>query len=454
MKYLPEKPEFLFLLFAVLFGVVLVFLVPPLGGGDEGFHYHRVASIAYGQMLNKPVQVPSSIAGFIDTGSTFFHAGLQAPFHYTHTEWQKMSAIPLTPATATMLTPDYTSIHHPFSYAPQALIFHICVLLDLPPLFILYAIRLAGLAAGIALTFLAIRKMPSHQYALAAIALLPTITFYRGYLNADAFTNGLAFLFIATVLYETTQKSILTTRNVLYLAALAFILAQCKSAYLLLNFLALAIPAARFQSNKMRCVSLSAIILPGIIASIAWMITIKQTYFTGVQYHTWGGDVNPDQQMAFILHHPLSYLIILLKTIFLTPLPLISFVGLFAEVGPGYFLPSPIIFLFMYFIIGTLTTDKGYVNYGRAARLLSAAIFVGVVGISLTMLYIQWTGLGAGEIKGFQGRYLYPLLPLLLIFAVPPEKPLMTFRPSSYVALLAFFGLTVSLWQVYFNYYT
>ena len=49
-----------------------------------------------------------------------------------------------------------------------------------------------------------------------------------------------------------------------------------------------------------------------------------------------------------------------------------------------------------------------------------AIIFGATIAISLTLLYLQWTAVGATKIEGFQGRYFYPILPLL--FAAAPLR--------------------------------
>jgi len=43
------------------------------------------------------------------------------------------------------------------------------------------------------------------------------------------------------------------------------------------------------------------------------------------------------------------------------------------------------------------------------------AIVRGGAGLVLMLLCLQWTGLGADTIQGFQGSYLYPLLPVLVL---------------------------------------
>ncbi len=454
MKNWQEKPDLLFLFFAVPFGLLLVFLIPPLGGGDEGFHYHRIASIAFYQVFNKPVEVPSGIAAFIQSGSDFFRAGMQPPFSFSLEQWHKMAVIPLDSNAQVTLLPDYMTVHHPLSYIPQILVFRLGVIAGLTPLAILYAGRVAGLVCGIGLTFLAIRRVPSHKDLLCAFALFPTMMAYRSTMDADALVNGLAFLFIASLFYEITAQGIISFRNIIWLALLAFVLAQCKNVYLLLLLLAFAIPAERFSSFVARMGALMLVILPGTVLSLVWMVLMKQTYFTGIHYHTWGGDAYPDMQAAFIFHHPLGFLKIMVHTLFSTPLLPVAFLETIGDVGPGYSLPVLLSAGLCYLLIAVIAADRQFVvPYGNGVRVLSATIFIMAFVTILALLYIHWTGLEAPIIQGFQGRYFCPLLPLLIPFIQSREKPLLPITPASCVALFAFSGLTVTVWVITKNYY-
>lgn len=450
MKY---KPEYLFLWFAIPFGLAMVFLIPPLGGSDEGFQYQRLASIAYGQLLNMPVAVPSGIVAFIKAGGSFFYEGLQPPFSFTLQEWHKMAAIQNS-VDSSLMQPNYMTVHDPFSYLPQIPVFRLAAMLGIPPLFILYMVRLVSLAAGTVLVFMAIRRIPSHKYSLCAMALLPTIVLYRSFLNADALTNGLAFLFIASVLYEMAQEGIMPLKNLFILAVMAFVLAQCKNIYALLLFIVLAIPGSRFSGKSSHVFSILLILLPGIMASLAWMIILRHTSFQGTGYHTWGGDANPDSQVAYMMAHPFEYIKTFFRTFLMTPLIPMAFMGIAGDVGPGHFLTPISVIVLLYFFLAVIISDRNYnVYYGACIRILAAGICLSAMIIIPALLYIHWTEVGAPEIKGFQGRYLYPLLPLALLFVRPSDKKRMTFTPGFYVFLQALLGLSLSLWTIWKNYY-
>lgn len=449
------KPELLFLLFAIPYGLILIFMVPPLGGSDEGFHFHRIASIGYNELLNKPVMVPAGIPAFLQAGIDFYDPVTEPPYNYSHSEWQKVWNIPLNADHKVSMEPLPVTIHHPFSYLPQLVAFVAAAATGLSPVIMLYACRLAGFISGVYLTWLAIKLMPSGKYILCALALLPTMTFYRSYANADPFTNALAFVLIALMLREIARKGKITGKAVLTLAATSFVLAQAKNAYLLLPFLALAIPAGRFLSLRSRVASLALITLPGALASIAWMVLIKQTYFAGgINYQTWGGNVNPAMQMQFLLAHPLQYPHILFNTFFLTLAIPNTVATIFNSLGLGYPVPLSCVIVLLLCFIRIIYNDRGTpIHYGQTVRLLGAGIFLGSTLITLTILYIQWTGLQADAIQGFQGRYLYPVLPFIVLFIEPSAQPPDQRRTASYIAILAILGLSISTIRVWFNYY-
>jgi uncharacterized membrane protein len=277
------------------------------------------------------------------------------------------------------------------------------------------------------LTFAAIRAVPVHKHALAAVALLPPILFNRSTLDADQFTVGLAFFFLALVIREIAGTGRIGTRTLAAMAIGAFILAQCKSAYLLLPLLSLAIPVSRFGSVKSKFLACALICLPGIIASFAWMIALKLSYFDNIlQYRTWSGVVRPQDQMQLILSQPLGYASIVLTTIFATsfiPKTVLEFLGAVGPAGPLplAFYPVALTLLAGVIFSGPRITAPALTS----SRLRSFAIGIAAatVLIVLTLLYVQWTRYLGPVIEGFQGRYLYPLAPLLLLVIPAAGKP-------------------------------
>jgi uncharacterized membrane protein len=441
---LRSSPAAIFAFLAALGGLILVMLIPPMAGGNETFNFHRAAAVASGHWLIEPASVPAGIVRFIHVSDAAFPEGAQPPYSYSRAQFEALAAIPLAAGEPAILQPNPIAVLHPFSYLPQVPVLWLGQLLGLPPLLLFYLGRIAGLAAGIALTFLAIRAIPVHKHALAAIALLPTILFSRSTFDADQLTNGLAFLFLAMVMREIAGEGRIRAGALAGMAAAAFILAQCKSAYLLLPFFALAIPSARFGSVGAKLAACAVIALPGIAASAAWMIALKQTYFQGIHYRTWSGEVFPDRQTALILADPLSYAAVLLRTFFLTPLIRDTLVGLIGVFGPPVRMPP---FFYPALTVALASVFVAEPRFAPGAlqawptRLLAAFLFLTAAVIVLTLLYLQWNRLGAPVVEGFQGRYLYPLIPLVLVLLPSGGRRAFGLDAPAWLALLGALGV-------------
>jgi hypothetical protein len=310
------SPEMLFLLFATIGGLALVALIPPLAGGNERFNFQRVAGIAAFHPLIEAAQIPSGTMQLLETAHTQFNPTQLPPYHYSSAQFDAVASIPLNAETPATLEPNPIAVLNPVSYIPQVVAYWLGEALGWSPLALFYLGRLSGLAAAIGLTFLAIRRMPFHQYGLCALALLPTMAFTRSTLDADQVTNGLCFLFVASILSVATKTDRIGLRTILCLAAIAFLAAQAKTAYFVLVALAFAVPVDRYGSTGRWLAASLAIAIPGIVASVVWSIALKVTYFAGLHYYVLTSAIYPDQQIAMILADPLRFAAVLARTIF------------------------------------------------------------------------------------------------------------------------------------------
>ena len=446
-----SKVHTLFLLFALPYGIMLLLLLPPLGGNDEGFHFQRIATIAYHQPLNKVVAVPKGIKTFIDSGSDFFREGLQPPFNYSKKEFETVGNIPLEKDKIAFLVPNYFTVHHPFCYIPQVIAFRIGVYFNARPLYLLYMCRAASLLASMLLLYFTFSILPSHRYCFAALAFLPSAVFYRSNINPDAFTNGLAFLFCALLYSEIAKTEKIHLNRLITLGLIGFVQAQCKNAYLPLLFLAFAIPKERFTHFTRKILCLFFMLVPAILASIAWIVLSKQSFFTGLSYPTLAGYANPDQQIAYVLQHPLLFVMTLLRTLFATDFFMVTALQLFGDAGPGTLIPLILSMLIAYLFLASMLSVTTSVHL-RSIRLLCSVIAFAALLLILSLIYIHWNSVAAPVIIGAHGRYLTPLLPLLLPF-LAIEKRKMSLSPDHYLIMLAFTVCNAEIWQVAKNYY-
>jgi len=448
VRSLLKHPDRLFLLIAVSFGLLFAFLTRPFGGGDEHFHYQRTAEIAYLHVLDKQSELPRGIVLFLQSGKVHY-LGVR-PRQGTAADYPDPASITLDAAHSGTVNAHIFTVHNPIDYVPQAVAFRLAAIAGVRPLGLLYIARVAGLAAAIWLTWLAIRIMPTHRYLLAGCALLPTVVFYRSFLQSDTIAIALAFLYLACALRAITRSGAVTGRELTLLAATAIGVASTKGAYLPLTALVLAIPAHRFIRPAGKWRYCAAVIGAAFVMGFGWMQLVKNQIFTGYFYHTWAGNPVPDQQIAFILHHPLGYLGAVLRTLLETPFFAVVFRGLLAQLGQGNVFLSAWEYGLLFFMLAGLaaTDDTGRAaTYSQATRLWALVLFLACAGLSLTLLYIQWNAVQAPVILGFQGRYLTPALPLLFLFIKPAGEAR---RDLAGLALcgLGIFGLSAAAWTL------
>lgn len=448
-------PEWLFLLFALIGGLVLVALIPPLAGGNEEMNFQRAAMIANGHLLVKPAALPGGLADLLDVTDRTFTEGKQPPLHYSRQQFDQVAALKLRADQPRVVQPNPIAVLNPVSYLAQAPVMAIGEAVGLSPPAIFYLGRLAGLLTGIALTFFGIRTIPVHKHGLAALALLPPILFSRSTLDADQLTNGLAFLFIAMAVGGIAATGAIRWRTIVALAVAAFLLAQAKSAYLLLPLLTVAIPGQRFGSGSRKAAACALIAVPGILTSIGWMLLLKLTYFTDLTYRTWSGVVQPHQQLIAVLAHPFGYAAVLFRTVFTTPFIPRAVVEFFGVFGPPVQLPAELIIVLAGLAMAALLSgDRVAVPALQTwpAKGLAIAIAAVTLLLILTLLYLQWTRFGSPVIDGFNGRYLYPLAPLLLLFVPSAGRKLFGLTSSSWVAALGMVSLGATWWMTWWTY--
>lgn len=435
-RFAGVSPEILFLVFAVIGGVALIGLIPPMAGGNELFNFQRVAAIAAFHPMIEPAQIPSGVLRFLHAAHDQFNPTRLPPYRYSAEQFQILSSIPLEAATTATLEPNPISVLNPVAYVPQVAAYWLGEAFGWSPLCLFYLGRAAGLAAGVALSFFAIRRMPSRAHALCALALLPTIAFSRSTLDADQVTNGLCFLFVATVLSAATGSGPIGRGQILFMAAIALLTAQCKTAYFVLLALPFAIPVARYGSRRRWLLATLAIAVPGALSSLAWMIALKHGYFAGLHYYVMDSAVYPDQQVAMILADPLRYIAVVARTIFTSTLLPMILLGLLGIFGPPVLMPTIDYLLTLMAFVAVLAAEGAPAAAKPTAllRWFAVGVFLAGFALTLTLVYIQWDGIGAPVISGFNGRYLYPLAPALLIFLPSRKSPI--------------FGINASVWTI------
>ena len=447
--------ENLYALIALAFGAALIVVTPPFGAGDEPAHLERAYEIATWRLAGAE-GVPEGMATL--KARAFSKVVDGAAFSA-----DDIAALGEIDLDADAITPypnpfgRIVRVASPVAHVVLAPVMRVGLWLDLPPLVIFYMMRVASLLIGVVLIRQAIAIAPFQKHLMAFCALLPTAMSFNAAVSLESLTMGLAFLFFALVARHCAAREPIKTQDVALLAAIAFVFMQIKAAYFLVPMIALFIPAARFASGAAKLRAVAAIFLPAFLGAAAWSAFAKAHILGDLAYSTEGGDrVQPGEQMAHILSDPLGFLAIAWETMIPGGVLAVSWMGMIGLMGWTNILLNPLVYPALIAAMAILWLGEKPVSplAGPMALCAQVTIAAASVGATLTLLYMQWTGVGAERIAGFQGRYLYPVLPLL--FAAAPIKLGMLSSSearSAIVATASSAGLIAGLFAVMGHYY-
>ncbi|MCB2098959.1 MAG: DUF2142 domain-containing protein, partial [Parvularculaceae bacterium] len=406
---------------ALFFGLLFIVITPPFGSGDETAHYERAFEISKGAFTG----AQGVTAGMQDLMDDAF-GKVRSQTNIEAGDYRRWAGIDLN---ADEITPwpeplrRVMRLHSPLCYLHLAPVQSISVALGLSPLANFYLGRLAALLIGVALMRAAIALAPApFRPALVFIGLMPTTVVYLAAYNIDSLLFGLGFYYFALVasLAATPDRRIARS-ELLQLAVAAFVLGQFKTGYLFLPMLALLLPAAKFVSPRARLTALAMIIMPGAIASLSWAMIVKTLMLGDIVYSTMDGNhVEPAAQLRGMLAEPLAYAGTMFNTLVNSDAPFLAWLSFLALGGWTNIQLTPLFYsvLSIGFLLVWMSGERPPAALRSSfAVALQLGIIAATVGAILTLVYLQWNGVGAPVIDGFQGRYFIAVAPLLLAAA-------------------------------------
>jgi len=423
-------PERFFLAAGAFWGVVLLLLTPPFMVADEFQHTFRAWDLSRGVLLpavgeggHLVARVPRSLRDMAAPLVTVpFHRDRKLDRSLTGAELRRA----LEPSDLVTVVVDDMRGKSPLVHAAPALGLLAGRVLRLPPIACLWLARAANLCLWLALVAVAIRTLPAGRWALTLVGLLPMSLAEAASTSADAVTNGVAWLFFASVVAGTVAGERARRRGDLAaLTALAAVLAQCKQLYVLLVPLVALLPRARFASAGRYRAALAAP-FAGAAASLGLLTGVLALHGAPPQAFAFAGAA-PVEQLAHVAAAPLRFLRVLAAS--LAGFDWRSVVGslgwndapLPAIAGAGG--------LALLFLVALLDGGAETAPTLRQ-RAIAAATAAAVVVAVATALYLVFTEVGAPLVNGLQGRYFLPALPPLLYALQPRGRPLGAALPA------------------------
>jgi uncharacterized membrane protein len=406
------KPEKFFLVVAIIAGVLLTFITPIGAGFDEDTIVARIWQISGLHFIpNQQGGQPPSFP------SVFYQLSYRQNPLVEPVEWNYFQDNWNAKIDSNTMLEYYThAIYSPVLYLPQAVIMGIFGrLLKIPVIPIYYLLRLSCLALYALTAYYAIKIIPYGKWLLALLALSPMALYQTATVTPDAISDGASFLFIAWVLNQAYQseRPIKNREIITFLAltAMLFCLKINSSPLVLIFFL---LPAHRFESKRKYWLTLGGVVVLFILLEAGWnaIATSQMDVLSS------NPAVQPFNQILYILQHPFAYL--QMQAVDLSA-KFVSYYKDWVGVFGNYYWKAPTA---MYWVYGLLTLfimllDPPKPLSIRSRSLMVVTFFLGFF-LTVTILYITKMPVGGSSLgTNFQGRYLIPLAPLLLLGITP-----------------------------------
>lgn len=399
---IPIEKQFLFL--ALVLGVLFIIILPPGQSPDEITHFRRAYGISDGILVpDEEVNSAGAIGSDIPVTTNFFD---KKAGHGTYADIVEQ----ITLSSEETSKQPYTSaaLYNFICYIPQVLAALIGKLLGFSVLGMAYLMEIFNFVVWTFLAYFAIKLIPKFKSVAVFVALLPITLQEATSLSPDALTIGLSMFFVSYVLYLAYErKGVLGKKQLVILSVVSLVIGFCKIVYLPLVLLMLIIPSEKFGSKKRKWIFLG--VLFGVVAvlNLAWLM-VSARYL--VEYRD---GVNSKEQLMDIIKNPLKYTMVMFRTVSVHGQKwMLNMFGLTL----GYFnFVLPAALLFVSFAIAVLLVGQRSeaLKIRKFDRAIFVIVFLIIVALIFTSLYMQWTPYGDEVIDGIQGRYFLPILLLI-----------------------------------------
>lgn len=439
--------ETVYVIAAALFGMLYLYVLPPLSAPDEVRHYisaYRLSNL----MLGKPaagedgkVIIREEDWFLEDPGRTYRAYRTAAGELATDEAGAEDAAVlgqELTEETyrrihekgfrgyeetrpengsGTVLSNHLPVVTTPCAYVMPALGISLARLLGLNSLSLAVLGRLMNLVLFITGTYLAMKRLPFGKEVLFGTALLPMTLHLSASFSYDGFIMAGIFYFSACCLDLAYRAGRVRKRDVLQLALVMAAVGPCKMVYAVFMGLCLLIPVRKFGGWKRW--GISAVCVSGAWAA-AMILVNGQTvtaYATETQnYISWAGEAGYSLEM--LIRRPVETLQMFYRTVlWQTEYYHLTMIGAYlGNVDPVLDVPYPVVLLFTAGLLGLAFRKPGETPVlTKRPRVWIWVLCLGCTAALMFSMLLAWTPLSSKIICGVQGRYFLPFLPVLLM---------------------------------------
>ncbi len=450
---------------ALIFGLILIFLVPPFQSPDENSHFYRAHHIADGYMMGVKTE-DARLGGILPKDLKSYADSFQyLRYNYNSCiDYERHKIYSNCKINEEIIFVDFANVGY---YAPTAYL-HLSLCVKAVAICTdyvavqFYTTRLCGLLLWIMLIVLALREANSIQWLIATLALLPSSIVLHSSISADTITNGVCFYLIAMIVARILEtEARFSYQDLFVILLLAVMITINKVVYSAIILLCLLVPKYKFptQLSRERFIVLTSFVLSATL--ISWYIIAGDTFIAYDHYHVDYRDsqqlnsgVDPIPQLYHVLQSPLRFLQVLCSSFIDSAMATSAhYLGKFG--WEHNYLPMPILVLLL---IQLFITVFGLGSRSDVVLFWRKRAFIFCVGVTMvlalsTVLYMQWSPVGHGQILSLSGRYFIPIVPVFCFGLYGIKIVKVNFKIEPYVVLISIISLSSTCYAVYHRYW-
>jgi uncharacterized membrane protein len=468
-KKIPKicfEAHFLFALLAVVAGMCVIRIIPPLWGSDETTHVSRVYQLSQGTVVAPKDThgmyggaIPSNVMALIlfnsqETTGTPNVLTKEPPFTGRHDVrhpegFAPYLTEPLSDQTEVFAFPN-TASYSPLAYIGplpgfalgQAAGASLGTVLDLA--------RLSALLmyCAVITASLWLLRASRLKWLVFLVALFPTSIIQASLISADGIVIATTILLFSAVVASRQSKRPLSSNKLLaVIAASAVLLPLTKPAYFPVLAILYFVPRDMFAQKWQRLVYKVGVPVLSMGLLAAWMLLTRAIAENTamIEGPEIAALVDPAKQVEFMLTHPLDAIKAYINTI-LTNSQFLT-VGAIGALGWNGFIPTALAFFAIFILTIALIYRDEKTEPERPLRSTSLLAGLAAIGMVFTVFYVAYTPVGLNTVYGVQGRYFIAALPMIGygLQAVIPFRLTGKFNPALVFGGSAAFLLVASL---------
>lgn len=273
---------------------------------------------------------------------------------------------------------------------------------------IYYSGRLFNLLTFMAILIVAFKILPYKKNTIFSILAMPMIWMMSIVYSADMMAIGFTTIFIAYCLRLYDKEKIEIKDIMLLIGAFVLICIPKSMAYIFVALIAFILPIKKIITDNKKYIPHVIITLMVIIGAVLLVFSNRK-----VEDDVRGGEIDSTAQVQYMIENPLADVILIVNHVRLTLLNMnwlaqMNMNLFFCDVAGAIYLLT-----FLFILLVAITDDSKVLK--KKDKFIFWIVFFLVFAMNSIVLYLKFTVVGSKEIRGFQARYIFPILSLFLI---------------------------------------